>query len=813
MKRPYIVAFSLLLCLPAAPLLAQTTIGGGSCTSGTPSGTYAVQITGKQVSSAGNFTNVFQAVGSATFDGLSKVTFSLLQDNTQVAATPLTWAGSYSVQSNCNGAVTITAGGNATFTMALYNTGSNFLMTGSDSTYNYAISGDTQPTGCSAGLLSGVYSVTATGYTLSGGLVSGAGDFSGLLQFDGTSNATANITVVGSSPSVLTGTYSMNSNCIGSATLSGGGKSYAVSMSVFTVTPATGTPVAISALYVSLAQTGKSISTGTSRAIFGQPTAAAATASDRGGFRELGDKLARLIDRDYSRQHGSERRPGMNQSRLALLAGLPLLLALPAGAQTISGGTCSTSTLKGSYSMLINGRGIAATGNLPTFVQGVGTAVFDGNGAATLSGIYNSNLAPGSPATASGTYTLGSNCSGTVTLSAGDQATYTIVVWSNGAQINLTGSDSKYVFSGSGSAVYPAACAASTLSGPYTYDAMGFTLTGTAVTGPANETGAFTFDGQGNMTGSYTPITGAGAGTPVTETGTYTVTSNCFATATMTTSAGQTNALNFAIVGQYGQNLDVIEANSQTVRTGSGHSAFTNPAQSIANVASYAVNATPPGSVFALFGVNLATKPANATQVPLPDTLLTTSVTVNGEPAPLFYADSGQIDAQMPWDIPGNTVASVIVKNGSSASNAAAVYVPATGTPGLSVFSTNRAVVTNQNGTSNSSAAGAAVGDEVVLYFTGGGPRSAAGKLTTGAAAPSGLSPLVSSAAPTISVGGVQATIAYIGLTPAGVGLYQANFYVPQIAKGTYPVVVTISGTASNTLGGPQQNPVMTVSN
>jgi uncharacterized protein (TIGR03437 family) len=45
-----------------------------------------------------------------------------------------------------------------------------------------------------------------------------------------------------------------------------------------------------------------------------------------------------------------------------------------------------------------------------------------------------------------------------------------------------------------------------------------------------------------------------------------------------------------------------------------------------------------------------------------------------------------------------------------------------------------------------------------------------------------------------------------MGLTPGSIGLYQANFVVPQIAKGTYPVVLTISGQASN-------NPVMTVSN
>jgi hypothetical protein len=59
--------------------------------------------------------------------------------------------------------------------------------------------------------------------------------------------------------------------------------------------------------------------------------------------------------------------------------------------------------------------------------------------------------------------------------------------------------------------------------------------------------------------------------------------------------------------------------------------------------------------------------------------------------------------------------------------------------------------------------------------------------------------------------GGIQAKVICVGLTPGSFGLYQANFLVPQIAKGTYPVVLSIAGVASNSLGGPFPNPVMTV--
>ncbi len=208
--------------------------------------------------------------------------------------------------------------------------------------------------------------------------------------------------------------------------------------------------------------------------------------------------------------------------------------------------------------------------------------------------------------------------------------------------------------------------------------------------------------------------------------------------------------------------------------------------------------------MFVLFGANLATKASGALNTPLPTTLLNTTVTVNGELAPLFYVDTGQIDAQMPWDIPAGTAATVIVKNGTSTSNAAAVYLAATGTPGISVYSNNRAVVVNQDGSTNSPTATAAVGDQVVAYFTGGGPVNASGKLVSGSPDPSGLSPITGTSM--VTVGGVAAAVKYIGLTPGSVGLYQVNFVVPQLAKGTYSVIVNIAGFASN-------NPVMTLSN
>jgi uncharacterized protein (TIGR03437 family) len=79
----------------------------------------------------------------------------------------------------------------------------------------------------------------------------------------------------------------------------------------------------------------------------------------------------------------------------------------------------------------------------------------------------------------------------------------------------------------------------------------------------------------------------------------------------------------------------------------------------------------------------------------------------------------------------------------------------------------------------------------------------ASGPLTTGAASPAGQSPVTGPY--TITLGGVNAVVNYVGLTPGLVGLYQANFVVPQVTAGNHPLVLTISGQASN-------SPVMSVS-
>ncbi len=276
MQRQHITVLFSFSCLLGAPLVAQTTIGGNPCNSASVHGPYSISITGRQVTSSGTFTNVFQANGTATFDGLSAVTLSLVTDTNQTVATPATWSGTYAMQANCAGTLNITSGPTATFSLVLFGNGANFLMTGSDATYSYSGNGNVQPTSCTASLFSGVYSLNASGFDFSGTAVNGAAALTGLMQFDGQGHVTVNETLspANSNANTLTGTYTLSSNCLGSATLSDSkGGTYTMTFSTEDViTPAA--PLYSSTIFVMLAQSSKFMVSGAAHAIYGQPTSA-----------------------------------------------------------------------------------------------------------------------------------------------------------------------------------------------------------------------------------------------------------------------------------------------------------------------------------------------------------------------------------------------------------------------------------------------------------------------------------------------------------------------------------------------------------
>src|ERR1700683_1409711 len=89
--------------LMAAPLMAQIQIGGGTCSSASLNGTYSLTLSGRDVNSSVTFAKVLEGVGTATFDGQSKVTFNLTSNTNQSSGISQTWTGTYTLQANCVG--------------------------------------------------------------------------------------------------------------------------------------------------------------------------------------------------------------------------------------------------------------------------------------------------------------------------------------------------------------------------------------------------------------------------------------------------------------------------------------------------------------------------------------------------------------------------------------------------------------------------------------------------------------------------------------------------------------------------------------
>ncbi len=247
MKIYYSTARCLVLpFLAALPILAQPQIGGGTCSSSTLNGTYSLTLSGRDLSSSVIFTSLLQGIGTATFDGLSKVTFNLTNNTNKTSGLAQTQSGTYSIQSNCIGTVSITSGDTATYTLGVYNnpTGTAataYFITGQDGTYSLLGSGNTVPATCTAGTLTGTYAFNGNGDALTSGAISGVNDISGLLTFDGTSAVLGTWLVAASgtsTTSTISGTYSVASGCTATATVKDtSGNSYAL---VFTITSTAG---------------------------------------------------------------------------------------------------------------------------------------------------------------------------------------------------------------------------------------------------------------------------------------------------------------------------------------------------------------------------------------------------------------------------------------------------------------------------------------------------------------------------------------------------------------------------------------------
>lgn len=209
------------------------------------------------------------------------------------------------------------------------------------------------------------------------------------------------------------------------------------------------------------------------------------------------------------------------------------------------------------------------------------------------------------------------------------------------------------------------------------------------------------------------------------------------------------------------------------------------------------------GTVFGVFRNALAPNLREEGPRPgqgLPTDLNGVQVWVNGEAAPVFFANDSQINFLVPSELERGIASLMVTINGVPSDLVSFPVVesaPAMFPLPASIAGPGRAVVQNQDFSINLPDNPAAPGEVLILYLTGTGPTDP--PIPTGELAPS--SPLAVLALPTtVTIGGVEAQIAFAGAAPQFSGLTQINVVVPVVDAGDQPVVVTVGDEASPSL-------------
>jgi uncharacterized protein (TIGR03437 family) len=221
-----------------------------------------------------------------------------------------------------------------------------------------------------------------------------------------------------------------------------------------------------------------------------------------------------------------------------------------------------------------------------------------------------------------------------------------------------------------------------------------------------------------------------------------------------------------------------------------------NVSAPVVNGASFSPTApVAPGSIVSIFGTGFASLAASSAT--WPTAIGETSVTFNGVAVPLYYVSSGQIDAQVPFEVGLGNV-SVAVTVGSQVSAPQTINVEAF-SPGIFTVDSAGAgaILHASNYVLVSSSAPAQPGEYILIYTTGLG--SLRTPVLSGAPAPS--NPLAETLiTPVVAIGGLSSPVGFSGLAPGFVGLYQVNVQVPlSVAAGNQTVQISADGVFSNT--------------
>jgi uncharacterized protein (TIGR03437 family) len=194
-----------------------------------------------------------------------------------------------------------------------------------------------------------------------------------------------------------------------------------------------------------------------------------------------------------------------------------------------------------------------------------------------------------------------------------------------------------------------------------------------------------------------------------------------------------------------------------------------------------------PGMVLSVYGTNLGSAAQPATAIPLPYILEGFEAFVDGVPAPLYYVSPGQVNIQIPYETTPGGRSTLVTGNPYDDATLSISISPSA--PGI--FASNGVTVPF---------ASVQRGQTTVIFITGEGLVNDS-NLQDGQT-PDPNTPLNQLPKPllpsSVTVGGQNATIAFIGIPSGLVGVTQVNFTVPaNTPLGSQPVVVTIGNASS----------------
>ncbi|HWR52152.1 MAG TPA: hypothetical protein VN428_13660, partial [Bryobacteraceae bacterium] len=213
----------------------------------------------------------------------------------------------------------------------------------------------------------------------------------------------------------------------------------------------------------------------------------------------------------------------------------------------------------------------------------------------------------------------------------------------------------------------------------------------------------------------------------------------------------------------------------------------------ISNAASMMPSPVVPGALMTIFGAGIG--PEAPVHGGLETKLASFEVLFDGEPAPLLYAQSSQINLQAPYSVTGRDQVKIEIREAGESKLTILAPVAAAGPAVFTVAGGKGTVVAiDRDNAYNSALNPAPSGTILTFWATGEGqttPAGITGRLA-GDLLPSPVLPV------TLKIGGLPAEILYAGAAPGFAGLMQVNASVPDaLPPGTHSLELTVGGVSS----------------